>query len=252
MLRHWFSEPHQCAYLSERRSSLEYRLMLDVTVEEMDHLLERGWRRFGPAYFRPGKVPEGCGPCGSCVPLRVPVEAFSPSKGQRRIIRKCAGLRLVVRSPRVDDERLALYHRWHKMQGDSRGWGEDHLDAEEYYHQFAFPHPCVREFAYYDEERLVAVAIVDETPRALSAVYTYHDPDYRKWSLGTASVLFQLRMAVQLEKTYLYLGYRVLGCMSSEYKASYRPHELLVGWPEFDQPPLWVPAERNKSPLRTL
>jgi arginine-tRNA-protein transferase len=236
MLRHWFSEPHQCAYLPDRTASLEYRLMLEVGPLELDHLLERGWRRFGPAYFKPG-----CRGCSECVPLRIPVNEFRASKTQRRIWNHASRFELVVRPPLVDQERLDLYHRWHLSQGERRGWSEDTIDAEEYYHQFAFPHPCVREYAYYDREKLIAIAIVDETPRSLSAVYTYHDPDYRRFSLGTASILFQIEEAKRGGKDWLYLGYRVIGCGSSEYKAVFQPHELLVGWPELHEKPSWVP-----------
>ncbi|MEO1234138.1 MAG: hypothetical protein AAFZ18_35110, partial [Myxococcota bacterium] len=52
-LRHWVAEPSPCAYLPDRLATLEYRLLLDVTGPELDAILERGWRRFGPAYFRP-------------------------------------------------------------------------------------------------------------------------------------------------------------------------------------------------------
>lgn len=209
--------------------------MLEVDPEELDHLLERGWRRFGPAYFRPG-----CPSCEECVPLRIPVARFRPSRTQRRVLKSTSEVRLVVRPPLVDQERLDLYHRWHVMQGGRRGWSDDSIDAEEYYHQFAFPHPCVREFAYYHGRRLIAVAIVDETPRALSAVYTYHDPDYRKYSLGTASILYQIEAAKRRGKPWVYLGYRVLGCRSSEYKAKFQPHELLVGWPDLHERPDWA------------
>jgi arginine-tRNA-protein transferase len=233
-LRHFVAEPSACAYLPDREASLEYRLMIDVSPEELDHLLERGWRRFGPAYFRPK-----CASCSECVPLRVSPIAFRPSKQQRRAWNKCNGLRLEVGMPRIDDERLQLYKMWHAMQGEARGWVRESITEEEYYHQFAFPHPSVRELAYYDDTKLVCLSIVDETPTALSAVYTYHHPDYRKLSLGTYSILFQLSLAADANKSFVYLGYRVLGCKSSEYKARFRPHEILVGWPAFDESPRW-------------
>ncbi len=238
MLRHWVADPSTCAYLPDQHSSLEYRLMVEVSPEEMDALLERGWRRFGLAYFRPN-----CAACSACVPLRVPVHNFRPSKQQKRVLKNTAHLRLEIGPPKVDDQRLDLYHRWHAMQREARGWPEDRIDSEEYYHQFAFPHPCVREFAYYDDRggspRLVALAIVDETPRSVSAVYTYHEPEFAKLSLGTASVLFQIAQAKAWQKRWLYLGYRVQGCMSSQYKGKFQPHELMQDFVEFHQSPRW-------------
>ena len=86
---------------------------------------------------------------------------------------------------------------------------------------------------------LVAVGIVDETPTALSAVYTFYDPEYRSSSLGTASILRQIEAAKRRDKQWLYLGYRVMGCKSSEYKARFRPHQVLRGYPSFSEVPEW-------------
>ena len=213
--------------------------MLDVDAATWEQWLARGWRRFGVAYFRPK-----CGDCSECVPLRVPVDQFSMSRNQRRVWKNSERFRLTIHPPRIDPERLTLYRAWHGMQGTLRSWDADDMTAERYFHEFAFPHPSVLEFAYYDDQasessRLVAVAIVDETPNALSAVYTYHHPDYRKLSVGTASVLRQVSVAGALRKKWLYLGYRVMGCISSEYKARFRPHEALEGWPEVDESPVW-------------
>jgi leucyl-tRNA---protein transferase len=244
-LRHFIAEPSTCAYLPDREAALEYRLMIDVSPEELDVLLERGWRRFGPAYFRPK-----CKACSECVPLRIPISSFRPSRQQRRAWNKCKHFRFELRAPVIDDERLRLYKGWHAMQSAARGWTPESITEEDYYHQFAFPHPSVRELAYYDEEKLICVSIIDETPTSLSAVYTYHHPDYRNLSLGTFAILFQVELAKQAQKKFVYLGYRVLGCRSSEYKAHFKPHEILVGWPELDQIPRWTRIFDNRGPER--
>lgn len=245
-LKHFVAEPSTCAYLPDRDASLEYRLLIDVTEVELEHMLARGWRRFGPAYFRPA-----CSGCRECVPLRIPVARFHRSRQQRRVWNKGQRFELHVGAPRVDSERLELYDRWHVDRAGARGWSDDLIDPEQYFHQFAYPHPAIREFTLRDSEaddRLVAVAIVDETPRALSAVYTFHDPDYRKFSLGTLSILRQIDRARTLDKDWLYLGYRVLGCPSSEYKARFRPHQLMTDWVGFDRVPAWVDPDDAEEP----
>ena len=70
IVRHFIEEPRACAYLSDRQASLEYRLMVNVSGEELEVLLLRGWRRFGPAYFRPAcklcsRTARSRAPCGS-------------------------------------------------------------------------------------------------------------------------------------------------------------------------------------------
>lgn len=224
LLRHFYSDPERCAYLEDRDATQEYRLIVDVSAEELETLLERGWRRFGPAYFRPA-----CAGCAECVSLRVPVRRFTPSKSQRRVMRRVSDkVEVRVGRPQVDVARLELYHRWHEMRSEDRGWQDGRLSLDDYAQQFAYPHEAAREFAYYTREgELFAIALTDETEHALSAIYTFFSPDYAAWSPGTISVLFQLRYAAAKDKDWLYLGYRIEGCASSRYKAQFRPHQLL-------------------------
>jgi arginine-tRNA-protein transferase len=232
LLERVVEKPHACAYLPGENASLDVRVMLDVSIEEMEALLERGWRRFGPIYFRPA-----CAACFECVSIRVLADAFAPSKSQRRAERACRGLRRVVGVPSVDDERLALYARWHSAREHKRGWEPNVQTRERYALEFAFPHPCAREAAYYDDSpegggRLVAVGLYDVTPKALSAAFFFHDPEYARFSLGTANILALIADARRSRRRYVYLGYRVEGCPSLRYKAAFRPHELLRARPE--------------------
>lgn len=241
LLQQLIEPPRPCSYLPDRDAQLEIRVQVDVTVEELDAMLARGWRRFGPVYFRPA-----CAACDECVTLRIATDAFAPSKSQRRAARNAARLDRVVGVPIVDDERLALYHRWHAHRETARGWDPTSVDPERYALDFAFPHPAVREVAFRDPaagHRLVGLGIVDETPQAMSAVYFFWDPEHAPPSLGVANVVTLIADARAKGLPYVYLGYRVLGCASLLYKSKYVPHELLVGRPAFDQRPEWAPGD---------
>jgi arginine-tRNA-protein transferase len=211
--------------------------MVDVTPTELDSLLERGWRRFGPVYFRPA-----CEGCGECVTLRVPVSTFSPSKSQRRAKRSTETLRRVVGRPLVDARRLALYETWHHDREVARSWRPNEQSSDRYALDFAFPHPAARELAFYDDERLVGVGLFDETPNAISAIFFFYDPEYAARSLGTANVFALIDRARERGIEHVYLGYRVSECASLRYKASFRPHELLVGRPAPEDAPVWEAA----------
>ncbi len=240
VLSHCVLPPSPCLYLPGASASLEYKTMLEVTPAEYQQLLARGWRRFGVEYFRPV-----CAACAACVSLRVPVQTFRPSKSQRRALRKCGGFRLEIGSPQVDPGRQELFARWHAMREADRGWPETSSQAEEFLWLLAWPHPCAREFAYYDGSRLVAVGMVDETSEALSSVYFYFDPAYKRSSLGVASVLLEVEVARRQGLSHVYLGYRILGCASMEYKQQFRPHELLAGRPSLEEAPVWVPESKE-------
>ncbi len=242
VLHHLVEPPRPCSYLDDRDAQLEIRVMDDVDARELEALLSRGWRRFGPVYFRPA-----CATCGECVTLRIDVAQFAPSKSQRRAAKNAARLRRVVSVPTVDDERLELYHRWHAQREQRRGWDPSEIDPERYALDFAFPHPAVREVAFRDPDdgdRLVGLGIFDETPQSLSAVYFFWDPERAPASLGVANVVTLVGDAREKGLPYVYLGYRVMGCASLVYKSKYVPHELLVGRPAFGETPEWQRGQR--------
>ena len=98
--------PRACQYLPGREASLDLRVMTDVSAAELEALLERGWRRFGPTYFRPA-----CATCTACESLRIVTNAFHPTASQRRARRHASPLVRQVSRPVVDTERLELYAR---------------------------------------------------------------------------------------------------------------------------------------------
>jgi len=243
LLHHLVEPPRACAYLPDRDAQLEIRIQVEVSAEELEGMLARGWRRFGPVYFRPA-----CVGCGECVTLRIDVGAFAPSKSQRRAARNAAGLRRVVGVPIVDEERLELYRRWHEQRETTRGWDPSVIGPERYATDFAFKHPAAREAAFRDPndgDRLVGLGIFNETPRAMSAVYFFWDPERAPASLGVANVVTLVDEARAKGLPHVYLGYRVLGCPSLVYKARYAPHELLIGRPAFSEPPEWARADQS-------
>ncbi|MBK9258985.1 MAG: arginyltransferase [Polyangiaceae bacterium] len=235
LVQHLVESPRPCSYIPPELASLEHRIMVDVDSEELDWLLEHGYRRFGPDYFRPA-----CSMCTACISTRIVVGEFEPSRSQRRARNRSAHLRIEVGPPRIDDQRLALYHVWHSQREVAREWAPSTLGSREYFYQFAFPHPSAREVAYYDDSaggRLVAIGICDETPLAWSAVYCFYDPAYARLSLGTANVLTLVELAREQEKPYVYLGFRVNACPSLRYKGTFHPQEVLVGRPlDFEEP----------------
>ena len=234
---HFVEPPRQCDYLAGQRASLEYRVMTGVSAPELEALLVRGWRRLGPFYFRPA-----CAGCVECVPLRIPVRDFTPTPSQRRARRRIGRFRATLGPPRVDPERLALYHRWHAARQDARGWDPCPLGPDEYFLQFAYPHPAARELVIWDGARPAAVGIWDWTPAALSAVYFFYDPALARLSPGVANVLLGIELARSRGIPHVYLGYRVLGCPSMRYKAAFRPHEVLSHRPGEADEPDWRPA----------
>lgn len=215
------SSPHPCPYLDDRRA-VEEGFMVEALQPSTYHkLMDLGFRRSGQVFYRPR-----CVGCDGCVQLRVICEEFKASKSQRRTRRKNADLRLEVGEPDLTDEKFEVYRRYLAYQHpDSRQSG-DKEGLREFLYNSAVE---TIEACYYDEDdRLVAVSILDRAPRSLSSVYHFFDPRERKRSLGVYSVLREIELARELGIPWYYLGYWVEGSPTMDYKANYYPHEILV------------------------
>jgi len=238
LLHRSVEDARPCPYLSGLAASLEHRVLLDVSSEEADALFERGWRHFGPGWFRPA-----CRACSACLSTRILAAEFVPSRSQRRVGRRGRRLRAVVREPTYDRARLTLFHTWQRDRVATRGWEPAPFDAKDYWMRFSFTTPFAREIAYYDDDaggRLVMVSICDETPRSWSAAFCFYDPAYHRISPGIANILKLMELARAGGQRHVYLGYCVLDCQSLRYKAAFRPQETLIGLPADDEAPRWV------------
>ena len=199
-----------------------YHLCLE-TRGELDQRLRVGDRRQGVVLYR-----ASCPACTQCEPLRLDVRQVELTRSQRRVKRRTSKVCTVEYGrPRVDQARLALYHR-HKVE---RGLNEGHepLDARDYAEYLVASCCDTFELAYQVEGQLAGVAIVDRGATALSAVYCYFDPSLSRLSLGTYSILTQIALCRAWGLRYLYLGLYIRDCDKMRYKARFSPHERLIG-----------------------
>jgi arginine-tRNA-protein transferase len=76
---------------------------------------------------------------------------------------------------------------------------------------------------------LAAAALVDVLGDGLSLVYSYFEPAEAKRSLGIYTILDHIQQARAAGFQYVYLGYWISGSDKMDYKAAFRPLELLLG-----------------------
>ncbi|MCB1136050.1 MAG: hypothetical protein KDK78_07275, partial [Chlamydiia bacterium] len=202
----------------DRDACYDHYFVIEASDSERQFLLDLGYRAFGKYYFRPC-----CTGCHLCVPLRVPIGSFKPSKSQRRVWNRCSNIRVEVGVPQYSNEKYAMYCEHLERFQMNRKPGP----PIEFQHSFYDPEFPALEFSYYLGETLIAVGIVHETEIALSSVYFYYRLDHSELSLGTFGVLQEIEYARLTGKRFLYLGYWIRDNRFMRYKAEFRPNEIL-------------------------
>ncbi len=239
-MEEWFrlvAAPRPCAYLPSETAALELRLIGSMSAAEYDRLLERGYRRFGHYVFRPA-----CPACRQCLSLRVIAGCFEPGPAERRILKKNRTITAELSRPAATPDRVELYNAYHSFMHRHRGWPLERATLRSYAASFLGDFDFAREWLYREDGRLLGVALMDETPEAVSLAYCYYDPAWRPRSPGSFSILRQLLYARETGRRYAYLGYWIRSCPSMSYKARYRPHQLLRRYPGEEESPEWEPG----------
>jgi leucyl-tRNA---protein transferase len=180
----------------------QYFVADSVADELMDVLWADGWRHFGTMFFRTAVDELGRREV-AIMPLRVDVQAFEPSKSQRRIMRRNKDLRVVVEGVSITPALEALFLRHRERFQDNK--------PESLYTYFADPHasfPCnALQCCVYEAERLLAVSFFDVGCEAMSSIYAMFEPDAHARSLGIFTMLCEIDFARRAGKRYVYQGY---------------------------------------------
>jgi arginyl-tRNA--protein-N-Asp/Glu arginylyltransferase len=218
--------PHPCGYYAQRTAQ---NLVIDPTSPHLPQIYEvalgKGYRRAGGHVYRPH-----CNGCRACIAARVPVAQFRPDRSQRRCLQRNGDLELVMAPARYSADYFDLYRRY--LGARHAGGGMDDPESADF-SRFLYTVWSLTSFLELRlRDRLLGVAVTDFTASGLSAVYTFYDPDEDARGLGTYAILRQIELARERGLPHLYLGFWIEGHPKMDYKARFRPLELLTaeGW----------------------
>ena len=207
------------------------RLTGPLAQQLNEALTHSGFRRSQMIAYRPA-----CDGCSACVSVRIVVDEFVPSRGQRRVLKHNVDLARAEVKAEATREQFALLRTY--LDSRHAGGGMSDMGLFDYV-AMVEETPVNTRIMEYRRTRadgqpgaLMACALTDVLRDGLSMVYSFYHPGEITRSLGTHMILDHLEEAKRRGLPYVYLGYWIKGSAKMDYKAKFAPLEALQpeGW----------------------
>ena len=230
----YVTAPQPCPYLHGRAERKLFTALHGDNAAELNNALSRqGFRRSQNVLYRPS-----CESCVACMSARIRVADFQPSRTQRRLMRRNAGLRRLATSAWATEEQFDLFRRYLDSRHADGGMAD--MDIFEFAAMIEETPVKTRVIEYRcsadrperlapGDDFLAAVCLTDVLDDGLSLVYSFYHPILQPASLGTYLILDHIEIARAAKLPYIYLGYWVPGSRKMDYKARFSALEIYKG-----------------------
>ena len=181
--------PQPCPYLDGRAERKLFTTLRNPDASSVNDMLSlRGFRRSQGVVYRPS-----CPGCAACLSTRIPVEAFRPSRTQKRIAKRNADLSRAALPPEATEEQYRLFRRYLDARHADGGMAE--MDVFEFAAMVEETPVRTRmvEYRMPDPDggapELVGACVTDVLKDGLSMVYSFFEPTLAARSLGAEARL---------------------------------------------------------------
>lgn len=229
----YVTAPQPCPYLEGRMERKLFTALQGENAAELnDSLSGQGFRRSQNVLYRPS-----CADCASCLSARIDVTAFTPSRSQKRILRRNRSLERRATSPWATEDQYDLFRRYLDSRHADGGMAD--MDVFEFAAMIEETPIRSRVIEYTDNEEqdLIGVCLTDVLADGVSMVYSFYTPDRPRDGLGNYMILDHIDIARAAGLPYVYLGYWVPGSQKMGYKANFSGLEIYLGgsWQKLDK-----------------
>lgn len=226
-LQFYVTTSYSCGYIASRLAqSLIATPYSIVNAEVYGQLIKQGFRRSGKFAYRPH-----CENCNACVPVRLLLDQFTPTRSQKRAYKQHVELTANVLPVSFHQEHFELYTEYQTLRHSEDALEQsENADAEEQYRQFICQSNVESMMIEFKdpEGQVKIVSIVDVVADGASAVYTFYDATEQKASYGTHAIMWLINWTKGLDLPYLYLGYWIQESQKMAYKEKFNVQEKLI------------------------
>jgi len=242
----YVTAPQPCPYLEGRMERKLFTALQGENADRLnDSLSQQGFRRSQNVLYRPS-----CAECSACLSARISVDAFEPSRSQRRTTNRNLDLIRRATSPWASEAQYDLFRSYLDSRHADGGMAD--MDIFEFAAMIEETPIRSRVVEYADRETsaLIGVSLTDVLSDGLSMVYSFYAPDMARRSMGTYMILDHIDIAREAGLPYVYLGYWVPGSQKMGYKAKFSGLEVYTGgrWQKMTDPQQFI---ADTHPLST-
>jgi len=227
-LQFYVTTGYSCGYLPNKLAQsliASPQHLIDANI--YNGLIQQGFRRSGKFAYRPH-----CETCCECIPVRIVIENFNPSRSQKRAFKQHQNLTVSILPIAFHEEHYKLYAAYqiarHANEEAEKNDKPEQDDVEQYRNFLCHSNVESVMVEFRENDQLKMVSVIDIVRDGISAVYTFYETADPKASFGTYNVLWQIEWAKTLDFPYLYLGYWIRESKKMAYKQNYKPLEMLI------------------------
>ncbi len=210
--------------------------MQTMEPEVFDTYMAEGWRLLGHSIVR-HNFSVCRGKMCRTEPLRIRLEGFEFSKSQRRVLRRASDLNVRYGPIELTSTKSQLFvlhatHRFDERRPESIASFLNHNSHRE-------PVMGMEFFVATRNGVPLACSFIHVGENAVSGTYCFYNPNARRHSLGTYTMLLEIAKAQELGKKYYYHGYVYDVPSQFDYKLNFNNLEAM-DWKTGE----WLPKER--------
>ena len=221
-IQFYVTTKYSCGYIKNKSAqslvAAPHKKIDDVAY---NNLIKEGFRRSGQYVYKPR-----CENCQACIPIRLTAKNFTISRSQKRVKNSHSHIQVKILPLKFYEEHFQLYSEYQNNRHEANNQVKENITD---YNDFLIKSNVEsRLIEFKIDNKLVMVTIIDVMEEGISAVYTFYDCNYNKYSFGTYSILWLLDYCLINKIPHLYLGYWIAQSSKMKYKINFKPYELMI------------------------